>query len=252
MWNATDGIRLEVRGASSDYAASAYNYTIRQLGLAPRLVRAAIGTSAQAQRSLASGDRIGHPRCACFGTLGAFLVAQGRQTLALSNSHVLGLAGHAKKGDPVHNGYGQRIGTLLKTTRLQTRALQRADAAIALLDHAVQPAFAGLFSTQSARLGDQVYKQGATTGRTYGVVTSTAYTLSVSISGEPVWFEDQLVIQTNPLDRFSREGDSGSVVRHTTENSALGLLFAGDQHPVDLAYRSYANPIHAVFQELAR
>lgn len=102
-------------------------------------------------------------------------------------------------------------------------------------------------------MGDDVYKDGASTKRTHGTIISNAYTLAVNINGQPVWFEDQLAIETNPLEKFSSDGDSGSLIRWSWgAQPALGLLFAGDQAPLDFFYRTYANPIHAVFEELNR
>lgn len=251
MWNATDGVRLEVRAANTNQAVRAYHAAIHYTGVAPYLVRAVAAPLAQAQFQMLAGDAIGHQRCMCYGTLGAFLVARGKQTLALSNSHVLGLGGRAKPGDPIFDRYGNHVGSLFKATKLSAWRVQRADAALALLNNNVQPAFAGTFGAQEAILGDQVYKDGASTARTFGTVTSTSYTLAVNVNGKPTWFEDQLVIEANPIEKFSTSGDSGSLIRHSFGGQpALGLLFAGDEQPIDLFYRTYANPIHAVFEEL--
>lgn len=251
VWNASEGERLEIRIPNIYLANNAYHAILHYTGIAPRLVQVVAGPMAQAHRQLLSGDAIGHPRCACFGTLGAFLVAPGKQTLALSNSHVLGLSGRARTGDAILDRNGANIGNLLKTTRLSPTRMNRADAALVTLNHTVQPTFAGQFGTQEANVGDQVFKDGATTGRTNGVITSKSYTLAVNINNQPVWFEDQLAISTNPLERFSSEGDSGSLVRWSWGNQpAIGLLFAGDKDPHDLMWRSYANPIDAVFHEL--
>lgn len=253
VWNATDGVRLEVRAANTEQAVRAYHAAVRHTGVAPQLVRAVAAPLAQAQFQMLAGDAIGHSRCMCYGTLGAFLVARGKHTLALSNSHVLGLGGHAKPGDPIFDRYGNHIGSLFKATKLSARRMQRADAALAVLNNNVQPAFAGTFGTQEAILGDQVYKDGASTARTFGTVTSNSYTLAVNINGRSTWFEDQIAIEANPLEKFSTQGDSGSLIRHAFAGQpALGLLFAGDEQPIDLFYRTYANPIHAVFEELSK
>lgn len=253
VWNATEGERLEVRVPNSKFANNIYHAILRYTGIAPHLLHLSTGAMAQAHYQIMSGDAIGHPRCACYGTLGAFLVAPGRQTLALSNSHVLGLSGRARAGDPIFDQARNHIGNLFKTTRLLTNRMNLADAALVALNDTVQPTFASQFGTQPAALGDQVYKDGASTGRTNGISISTAYTLAVNINEQSVWFEDQLAITANPLEKFSSEGDSGSLVRWAWGNQpAIGLLFAGDNNPQDLMWRSYANPIDAVFQELSR
>lgn len=74
------------------------------------------------------------------------------------------------------------------------------------------------------QLGQEVLKNGRTSGLTTGKVVALDVTLKVSLNTqEEGWFSDQVV-----TDMLSRLGDSGSLVL-TPDKKAAGLLFAGSE-----------------------
>jgi hypothetical protein len=78
-------------------------------------------------------------------------------------------------------------------------------------------------------LGDTVFKQGRTTGLTYGIVTVVKSTQRVWFDEGILTFADQVVIEGLDGKPFSAGGDSGSGVWKIINGIAYaaGLLFAG-------------------------
>ena len=99
------------------------------------------------------------------------------------------------------------------------------DAAIASLDsqHSYQSRIygeiGGISRVGTPRLGDMVQKVGRTTGMSYGKITSTIGSFSVSFGSRNVTFTD--LISTSLM---SRPGDSGSILVTCDRNEILGLL----------------------------
>ena len=77
-------------------------------------------------------------------------------------------------------------------------------------------------STKPASLGQGIRKSGRTTDLTTGTVTLMNATVNVAYGAKTARFTGQVI--TTPL---SQGGDSGSLIVDGTENTAVGLLFAG-------------------------
>jgi hypothetical protein len=162
----------------------------------------------------------------------------------LSNNHVLANSNAARIGDPIlqpgpYDGGTDprdRVATLSRfvpITMSSNAPLEEhenlVDAAIAegdffLLDreiHWIGPV-RGWRRREDVEVGTIVQKTGRTTGYTTGRITAVAATIDVNYGGGKVArFKDQIVTTA-----MSEGGDSGSLVT-TTDNVAVGLLFAG-------------------------
>lgn len=100
--------------------------------------------------------------------------------------------------------------------------------------------------TVSAKVGDKVEKSGRTTGHTRdGKVKSIDATIRVSYGSQGVAvFKNQILVKSK--DRFSKGGDSGSVVFRQNTNKSVGLLFAGNRDGT----QTFCNHIGKVEKEL--
>jgi hypothetical protein len=98
--------------------------------------------------------------------------------------------------------------------------------------------------------GRKVYKIGAASERTYGIIISKSANRMVLLDHIVYDFEEQIGIQgldSNSNDKrlFAAPGDSGSLVIDVETNLAIGLLFAGNKEGMSLA-----NPIAPVLENL--
>jgi hypothetical protein len=184
------------------------------------------------------GNSIGHIDITA-GTLGA-LVTNGKERFLLSNSHVLALGGTAKKGDaivyPGPDDGGKKpkdvIATLEKVQKFTTGGnfVNLVDCAMAkpvpgrIAD--LRDGIRGLglpTGVAVAKRGMAVTKVGRTTGRTVGTVRDVnfRFVLDYDKVGS-VGFRDQVLCT-----RYTRGGDSGSLVLESKTKRAIGLHFAG-------------------------
>jgi hypothetical protein len=171
------------------------------------------------------------------GTLGAIVTRNGKY-FVMSNSHVLARAGRAAKGDAIiYPGFddgGKKpknvIATLSEFVKLKTRGANSVDTAIAeivtvLLTKvkADVPGIGLVSKTIKAKVGMNVKKLGRTSGMTKGTVVSTKFRpLRLPYDGVgDVSFEDQILFT-----RFTKPGDSGSLVVDVESKKAVGLHFA--------------------------
>jgi hypothetical protein len=103
-----------------------------------------------------------------------------------------------------------------------------AAAAVLKPDEWIDPVIPDIGAIQGVRdlqLGDQVHKQGRTTGYTAGMVEGVGTTATVSYGDDgTAVFDDQVVVRSSG--EFSQGGDSGSSVL-TMDGYLGGLLFAG-------------------------
>lgn len=190
------------------------------------------------RKSIAPGYSIGHFRQET-GTLGA-IVARSGDLFVLSNSHVLAMSGAAKKGDPILypgiHDHGKKktdtVARLTKFVKLKARGNNSVDAAIAKIDHdrlghveARIKKIGFVKGTTVAKVGMKVEKVGRTTGRTTGRVLSRTFRLlRVPYIGiGEVSFSNPLIL----ISRFTKPGDSGSLVIDSSNKKAIGLHFAG-------------------------
>ena len=205
------------------------------------------------------------------GTLGCFVTLTDGSSAILSNNHVLagenrGLKGKDRilqPGDLTFTA-AQHIATLtdfvaLKPSPANARpargnvVFNAVDAAVAKLKQSLafsqsylparrQPAPHGL---GTAKVGDQVFKIGRTTGFTHGTISAIG-TVVGPIGYDPgnCWFSQQFEIVGNNGTMFSDHGDSGSAIVSTT-GEVLGLLYAGN------GTHTYACPMQAVLAALS-
>ncbi|MEW6456034.1 MAG: hypothetical protein AB1410_04885 [Acidobacteriota bacterium] len=95
-------------------------------------------------------------------------------------------------------------------------------------------------------LGMLVKKSGRTTGLTSGKITGLDATFNIGYDRRIARFRGQIVISPRKKGvAFSQGGDSGSLIVNE-ENSAVGLLFAGNED----GSITIANPINVVFEKL--
>lgn len=193
----------------------------------------------QRVRPLVRGASIAH-RDVTAGTLGAFVTVGAETAIyVLSNNHVLGNGDRGRIGDdvlqpgPADDGTSaDRVGELFRAVRLELDAPNLVDAALALLDAAIEVdraahdgPLAGI--TDAAGVVGEVIKIGRTTGLTIGRISA------IEVDGVPVGydtgvftFDDQ--IEVEGIDGgFSAGGDSGSVIYTPVDRMGVGLLFAG-------------------------
>jgi len=201
------------------------------------------------------GYSIGHMKVSA-GTFGA-LVTRGKSYAALSNSHVLAAAGKGKKGDVIlYPGKVDRgrqpkdqVAKLAAFRRFETGGdyTNTIDAAVATFDRdrvkSLRSDIKGLGiprGTTKAVLGMAVTKTGRTTATTKGQVLGLRARLQIEYEGVGlVGFKDQVFCT-----RYSKPGDSGSLVLDAKSKRAVGLHFAGG------AKGSFFNPIDRVLKAM--
>lgn len=184
------------------------------------------------------GYSIGHVDVSA-GTLGA-VVSKGGEFFLLSNSHVLALSGTAKKGDSIiypGDADGGKmpddlVAKLADFEKFVTGGefVNRADCAIAKPTAARRADVVSEIKGVGVPRGKikpvrgmQVVKVGRTTGKTTGEVRDVnfRFTLDYDEVGE-VGFIDQVLCT-----RYTKPGDSGSLVVDKATGKAVGLHFAG-------------------------
>ena len=97
----------------------------------------------------------------------------------------------------------------------------------------------------AAKVGDEVFKIGRTTGLTHGVVTSVSAVVGpVPYAPGDCWFRRSITIDGKDGTLFSDHGDSGSAVVDKLTGEILGLVYAGNGSD------SFACPIDAILATL--
>lgn len=214
------------------------------------------------KRPLEIGCSIGPINEGWRGTLGCFVkdIDDG-SNYVLSNHHVLFSEGDYKDNFIVqpstYDGGSQNdaVGLYVRSLAPETSGINKFDAAVA---GPISTEFSNLIpgldvkteKISNAFIGMRVYKTGATTGKTFGIVTSIVSAIKVGPDGAKIEYEDQITINGTTEDFlhdsiFSLPGDSGSVVIEYDSNRIVGLLFCGNGE-----FRSHANKINSVFTEL--
>lgn len=205
---------------------------------------------------LQSGFSIGHVESTA-GTLGA-IVKRGGKLFVLSNSHVLAQSGKAKAGDPIIYP-GPADGGVLPANLAATLThfspfdttgalVNRIDAALAEIDasrlgelvfdiHKV----ATTLGIIKPKRGMTVVKAGRTTGKTTGEIIDINFRFVLQYPGVAgkVGYLDQVLCS-----RYTKGGDSGSIVVDTDTGKIVGLHFAGANGG------SVFNPIQPVMTDL--
>jgi hypothetical protein len=96
---------------------------------------------------------------------------------------------------------------------------------------------------REVRLKERVFKVGATSGVTWGVVTDLLYTIAIAGKGESYVFADMIMIRGEDRKPLMHPGDAGAVIVGE-DGAVLGLMLAGS------ARVSIACPIRAVLEQL--
>lgn len=214
-------------------------------------------------RPVPIGVSVGNNNECAAGTIGC-VVLKGGQKYILSNNHVLARQNNAAIGeDIVQPGrYDNKPKCANKVSTDKVADLSdfvalkfdgsnnTVDAAIALYSTtdvtcSTLSGFYGFPSstTVTATLGLPIKKVGRTTQLTTGTVTAINVTVNVGYSSGTARFVGQIVTSS----KFSRSGDSGSlVVTNDANNNPVGLLFAGTRDGATIL-----NPIDAVLSSFA-
>lgn len=185
------------------------------------------------------GNSIGHVDSPA-GTFGAVVSKDGTLHI-LSNSHVLALGGFAKKGDSIiypgtSDGGAMSADVVAKLSGFKKFVmgagfLNRVDCAIAkptsdrLGDLMSEIKGLGLpTGTIKPARGMKITKVGRTTGKTTGEIEDVHFRFTLDFEGDigKVGFIDQVLCT-----RYTKDGDSGSLVIDKATGRAVGLHFAG-------------------------
>ena len=203
------------------------------------------------------------------GTLGLVLEAQGG-ALLISNNHVLAGQNRARPGDRIAQAGGEQLQDGEAVARLERFVAlkdsptgahprwgnviwNRVDAAVARVSEgfAWQPGYLAhhRLPTPSgaaiARIGDEVFKVGRTTGLRRGRVVSVAERVGpVSYAIGDCWFRDSFCVESLDGRPFSEAGDSGAAIVRW-DGEVLGLVYAGNGE------HTFGCPMSAVLDELA-
>jgi hypothetical protein len=190
------------------------------------------------------------------GTLGAIVRKQNKLFL-LSNSHVLAKSGKGKAGDAIFypgradldGAKEQRVGTLSGIFPFQQTEdfVNRFDAALAEVD---KPLLDSLdlsihlakkpIGTVAPVRGMTVVKRGRTSGNSEGTVEDVHFSIAIKYPGVgKIGFIDQVLCT-----RYTKSGDSGSIVVDKKSGNVVGLHFAGSTKG------SVFSPISAVLSAL--
>lgn len=195
-------------------------------------------------RPVPNGVSVSNNNECAAGTLGAAVLINGVK-YALSNNHVFARENAAAIGEPIvqpgrydnkpkcaNKVATDQIGTLagFEPIVFSAGANNVIDAAVAIattdLTCSTTAAFYGSPSatTDTASLGLAVQKVGRTSGLTTGTIVGINATVTVGYPNGSARFVSQMVTSS----RFSRAGDSGSlIVTNDGTNRPVGLLFAG-------------------------
>lgn len=213
---------------------------------------------------LSPGSSVGHYR-GFPGSLGGFVEAgiQAKRWHGfISASHVLAMNNTAEMGDPIlHPGspdgaraLGNKIGTLADYTYLvhyqdkdgDLDPLNTEDIALVKPDDAERLPSANLVPNPKdqdkkiklsgyvpadqifERVGEEVYKVGRTTGFTSGILdVANIMKFSIQLPNRKIYiYKDVYAVKNIGQKRFSRSGDSGSLV-YTADGKAIGLVIGG-------------------------
>ncbi|HEY5746109.1 MAG TPA: hypothetical protein VIU12_08545 [Chryseolinea sp.] len=195
------------------------------------------------RKPIQPGNSTGHVDISA-GTLGALVVDSGKNVFILSNSHVLARSGKAKKGDNIiypgsFDGGKDPKDVIAKLHRFVPFInggdfVNHADCAIAkpvkdrIADFVSEIKGLGVPSgTIAPKRGMKVVKVGRTTGKTTGEIVDVNFRPTITYE-EPgvgvIGFKDQVLCT-----RYTKGGDSGSLVIDSKSGKAVGLHFAGSE-----------------------
>jgi hypothetical protein len=223
------------------------------------------------ERPAKGGVSIGHLNVTA-GTLGGLVCGPAGENaknsiLILSNNHVLAAVNQGQKGDHIvqpgtldsGSCHNDCIATLERFVHLNLSAgaVNYVDCAVAKPYNDSDVSFEvhdigvpSLAKTHTLSQKDvvnaiHVQKTGRTTQHTVGYVSAIDWKGTVHYDWTPVYFENQIVVESLDGHMISQGGDSGSLVL-TMDNKICGLLFAGPTSGTHYI----ANHISEVFNRL--
>jgi len=193
-----------------------------------------------ARKLIQPGNSIGHVNITA-GTLGA-IVTKGKSYYLLSNSHVLAVSGTAKNGDAILYPGKADGGALPDALVAKLSGFKKFKGGGDFVNHVdcaiAKPVAARLGDLTSeikglgvprgtikARRGMKVVKVGRTSSKTTGEVRDVNFRFVLDYEEDglhEVGFVDQVLCT-----RFTKPGDSGSLVLDQKTGKAVGLHFAG-------------------------
>lgn len=205
----------------------------------PSPITTTVNPRASRHAPLQGGVSISNARIWGYGTLGGQVA--DRETgvkMILSNWHVLAGLWSARPGWPIYQPGRGDGGTSADTVaKLSRHAMDvNLDAAVAELTgtrQLVNNQF-GLDPVKGAswaQLGMEVIKSGRKTGITYGRVTGVEGTIKMTYSGVQRLIRNVITITPRLGTQVSAGGDSGSFWLEEKTMQAVGLHFAGSDHP---------------------
>jgi|WetSurMetagenome_2_1015567.scaffolds.fasta_scaffold06187_4 hypothetical protein len=183
--------------------------------------------------TLKGGDAVKHYKLKGYGSLGGFLSDKTSNfRLAISNNHVFAYYNSGKKNDSLlRDTDNSKFGGLHKYVSLKKPPLLNyADVAGGWVfdDQKLKWGWKKPNSTAKVVIGQEVYKIGATTGYTEGIVQNPSTNINVNYRNlGNLFFADSIAILGKAGRPFSLAGDSGSFV-FTKSHKLIGILFAGD------------------------
>ena len=207
-------------------------------------------------RPVPVGVSIGNALECASGTLGCQVTKNGRNYF-LSNNHVLARENAASIGERINQpgrydgkplcAQTGQIGVLADFVPINFGGNNTMDAAIAEYTAGTAFSCATLSSyygyptstVVQPSVGLAIKKCGRTTSQTTGTITTINLTVTVGYTNGNATYTGQFYTSS----RFSKSGDSGSLVVTNTGNNPVGLLFAGNS-----AGNSVCSPIGPILQ----
>jgi hypothetical protein len=183
------------------------------------------------------------------GTLGCEAqTVDDNTTVLLTNAHVLaGIKTGEEVYQPVKESNCSNCCPTAVAKKLKAVNNEKVDAAIAKIvkDVKIKPTIVDIGDVAGTNVyveGESVRKRGARTGLTSGIVSHWNVT---GLSATDTPYDEQLKIVPAGSERFSNEGDSGSVIVNES-NEVIGLLWGGSPN----GDYSMANEIQNVMDAL--
>ena len=186
------------------------------------------------------GISISNERQYTYGTLGALVVDRDTDELmCLSNWHVLVGDWGARQGQRIYQPGRRDGGSRADTVATLTRDAMSVnlDAAVATLTGSrrlinEQLELGAVRGVRQPELGVEVVKSGRQTDITYGRVTVIETITKMPYAGLTRIIRGVMVIDPlRPFESVSAGGDSGAVWLDRAAKQAVGLHFAGSDHP---------------------
>ncbi len=197
------------------------------------------------------------------GTFGAVVEDKEGIRYLLGNNHILARANRGKRGDiiiqPGKHHDGNRADAIAHLSRfipVSTKKANFYDAAIAqLLDQTCSTninGFGGISSVGQPNFGNVLrLRYNQSLEQTEGKITTLDVSYRVVFDERIVSFNSLFEIQAANADpmfhRFSKEGDSGSLIIDKDTRAVVGLLFAAGEG--ENGYFSLACPIEGILNE---